>query len=945
MDECVSMSTSIATGRLDVNLQGTPTDQTTYRRMIRGLMYLTASRPDITFATFVCARYQARPTARHLKEVKRIFRYLRQSYNMGLWYPKDSKFELIAYSDAEHAGCKDDCKSTSGGLQFLGEKLVSWSSKNQDCTAISTTKAEYVSLSACYIIMAQPQRQADVHQDELCPPNKRYALMDANKKIDINNPLCSNESKILANILQNHPLRFSIAASSSVPWIYLGQFWHTLKEDVSKYRLNFVLDRKELTMTLDDFRTIFQLPQATNNNHECFVDAPKFLEMVPFYINDLGFTLELRSPSNFKTIGLVQQLRIPPRRSTRLTPPTPIPTTTKADDIILQDTIQLSLAEQKSDDELEAKKNIQKVEEHLIAEEIEKLVEGTENVENAEVDSSTLRQNDNQNDPGTRLEPRSNKECPKVEITVKVQPVNTIEEEDESAEDDYELKEGKKGRRFMPRKKFHVLAQHLQEVMEESLPKMADARVQELTKTQVPIYVSHGLIMERQKNQADVTKMIADAIQQERENLRAEITSQINNAITNHIPSQVDSSVRNYISGHILHVHPTQASQASAQEQQYQLYLTMKDNPQQQHDDLLIWLDDPHDDAHPEGDNSANRQKTSEHGAYVFGELSSGQVNESKPGPSTLGNQEQLDDFDFWTDSYATDDDELPTEKVSQELMEEMLQTVDEAKLRKVVNEMLRQRCTSRDEHQYHIDQMQNLLKNDIVDKCVKKFNPYARYSVEHWKNPHAKIFYIKKQKEPGKSKEVVYSNSKIVQIIKTYWELGHEHKFIIEIIAKRANGSIVSINESDYKNLNKNDIEDLYLLIVNGKVDDYAETGLLWSLTVFIRSIHKMFSIVSEPVYGIIYKNNKKEKRVMRHQEVHNFCDATLKRVLEGLKSYNNNVKHGYVTLSLSKEDAEYLQLFEEDIKEQLNHYGQMRRWEMYVNGRPLESRRERPE
>ncbi|GJZ07751.1 retrovirus-related pol polyprotein from transposon TNT 1-94 [Tanacetum coccineum] len=149
LDECVSMSTPMATERLDADLQGTPTDQTTYRRMIGGLMYLTASRPDIAYATFVCACYQARPTVKHLKEVKRIFRYLRQSYNMGLWYLKDFGFELIAYSDADHAGCKDDCKSTSGGLQFLGEKLVSWSSKKQDCTAMSTAEAEYVSLSAC----------------------------------------------------------------------------------------------------------------------------------------------------------------------------------------------------------------------------------------------------------------------------------------------------------------------------------------------------------------------------------------------------------------------------------------------------------------------------------------------------------------------------------------------------------------------------------------------------------------------------------------------------------------------------------------------------------------------------------------------------------------------------------------------------------------------------
>ncbi|GKG10576.1 hypothetical protein Tco_0341976, partial [Tanacetum coccineum] len=83
---------------------------------------------------------------------------------------------------------------------------------------------------------------------------------------------------------------------------------------------------------------------------------------------------------------------------------------------------------------------VQKVEEHLISEEIKKLVEGSKNVENVEIDSSTLRQNDTQNDPGTRLEPRSNKESLEVEITVEVQPVNINEVEEESAEDDYELK-------------------------------------------------------------------------------------------------------------------------------------------------------------------------------------------------------------------------------------------------------------------------------------------------------------------------------------------------------------------------------------------------------------------------------------------------------------------------------------------------------------------------
>ncbi|GKC50405.1 hypothetical protein Tco_1073150 [Tanacetum coccineum] len=124
------MSTPMTTKRLGADLQGTPTDQTTYRRMIGGLMYLTGSYLDIAFATFVYARYQARPTVKHLKEVKWIFRYLRQSYNMRLWYPKNSEFELIAYLDADHAGCKDDCKSTSEGLQFLCGKLMKYQLAN-----------------------------------------------------------------------------------------------------------------------------------------------------------------------------------------------------------------------------------------------------------------------------------------------------------------------------------------------------------------------------------------------------------------------------------------------------------------------------------------------------------------------------------------------------------------------------------------------------------------------------------------------------------------------------------------------------------------------------------------------------------------------------------------------------------------------------------------------
>ncbi|GKB94069.1 retrovirus-related pol polyprotein from transposon TNT 1-94 [Tanacetum coccineum] len=135
--------------KLDEDTQGKAIDPTHYRGMIGTLMYLTASRPDLTFAVCMCARYQAKPTEKHLHAVKRIFKYLRGTVNWGLWYPKDSSIALTAYADADHAGCQDTRRSTSGCMQLLGDRLVSWSSKRQKSAAISSTKAEYIAMSGC----------------------------------------------------------------------------------------------------------------------------------------------------------------------------------------------------------------------------------------------------------------------------------------------------------------------------------------------------------------------------------------------------------------------------------------------------------------------------------------------------------------------------------------------------------------------------------------------------------------------------------------------------------------------------------------------------------------------------------------------------------------------------------------------------------------------------
>ncbi|GJT40604.1 retrovirus-related pol polyprotein from transposon TNT 1-94 [Tanacetum coccineum] len=112
--------------KLDEDTQGKVVDPTHYRGMIGTLMYLTASRPDLTFVVCMCVWYQAKPTKKHLYAVKRIFKYLRGTVNQGLWYPKDSSIALTAYGDADHAGCQDTRRSTSGCMQLLGDRLILW---------------------------------------------------------------------------------------------------------------------------------------------------------------------------------------------------------------------------------------------------------------------------------------------------------------------------------------------------------------------------------------------------------------------------------------------------------------------------------------------------------------------------------------------------------------------------------------------------------------------------------------------------------------------------------------------------------------------------------------------------------------------------------------------------------------------------------------------------
>ncbi|GJU70650.1 hypothetical protein Tco_1262055 [Tanacetum coccineum] len=682
--------------------------------------------------------------------------------------------------------------------------------------------------------MAQQQHAADVHPDELCPPNKRYDLMDANKKVDLEHVQCPPESKILTNIIKNHPLRFSIAASSSVPWIYMAQFWHTLKEDGSKYRLKFMLDKKELTLTLDDFQTKLYSPQATKKtasltNHKCicattiiFLHGSILQASIGIY-NGVKDTIEFQDYWSSAAMANVMQNILQMLNNTcHWMGPTAVADNANVVLLCQQHSCGLcgvtmgrTLLFASSSNIFDSVSKIYKdhlnvtdEDEEITNEvyelkrrEIGKYVEETRNspiptpirslkIHTNHVSSDTEKLKELTDNPHTTSSSSSpHKKLAKTNRLLSL--FKTKPTRFKRYKSFFHELQGRYGylfahlrARFMPRKSFDTLADNLHDVMVETLPAMVDKHIKEQVMKQ--------------------------------------------NAIANVIPSQVDASVRNYMSGHILHVHPAQSQTSFVPEQQYQLYLAMKANPQLQQQDIAIWL---------------ALQMKFERNTVLQTALQSGRRPQSM------------------------------------KLM---------------------------------------YLESHHLDKFFKR--------------------------------------NKLHQL----QEFGHEHKFITEIVARRANGCIVSITEPDYKNLNKNDIEDIYLLIMNGKVPDYADTGLLWSLSVFIRSLviwervhdfqlgvesyqqkvnltaptitfprikeHDMFSIIYEPVHGIIYKNSKKEKLVMRHTEIHKFCDATLNRVLEGLKSYNNDVKYGYVQKDLTKDETKYLKLFEEEIEERLKHRRQMR-------------------
>nr|GEU89538.1 hypothetical protein [Tanacetum cinerariifolium] len=352
IDSCDPVDTPMVDRlKLDEDPLGILVDQTRFRSMVGSLMYLTASRPDLVFAVCMCARYQASPTKKHLEALKRVFRYLRGIINWGLWYPKDTTMVLTAFADADHAGCQDTRRSTFESAQFLGDKLVSWSSKKQKSTAIFTTEAEYIAISGCCAqILWMRSQLTDYDFDfnkiplycdnrsaiALCCNNVQHSssrIYSPKHYLDsgLNFILPRLDTMAYANVnapaaqapTMAPPTRTDDQILPHIRWVPIGKSNCYL--DVEKSQSNpiykiadivryektagcykFQLDEQWFEITKDTLRDSLQITPVNNNKT---FSSPSTSDALINFVNELGYPKLVRNFSNVVTNDMFQPWR------------------------------------------------------------------------------------------------------------------------------------------------------------------------------------------------------------------------------------------------------------------------------------------------------------------------------------------------------------------------------------------------------------------------------------------------------------------------------------------------------------------------------------------------------------------------------------------------------------------------------------------------------------
>ncbi|GJT51909.1 putative ribonuclease H-like domain-containing protein [Tanacetum coccineum] len=256
-----------------------------YRSMIGSLMYLTASRPDIMFVVCACARFQVTPKTSHLLAVKRIFRYLKGKLTLGLWYSRDSPFELVAYTDSDYARATQDRKSTTGGCQFLGNRLISWQyllTKGFDAGRHAKrgrdTKIPQSS--------GPPVKVGDeaVHK-ELGNRMERDAITASSLEAEQDSVTAAGLLNVVRHIMEiidflnANPIHYALTVNPTIYTSCIEQFWATVKAKTinGERQLQALVDKKKVIITNTSIRSDLHLENA--GGIDCLPTATIFEEL------------------------------------------------------------------------------------------------------------------------------------------------------------------------------------------------------------------------------------------------------------------------------------------------------------------------------------------------------------------------------------------------------------------------------------------------------------------------------------------------------------------------------------------------------------------------------------------------------------------------------------------------------------------------------------------
>ncbi|GJX65284.1 hypothetical protein Tco_0299627 [Tanacetum coccineum] len=828
--------------------------------------------------------------------------------------------------------------------------------------------------------------QQVMHAAQLVP--RYHTIGRCNNYAVLQSIPCSPECKIVGKILLDHPLSYALTATIDVHVVYLQQFWRTAsKVTDTKDTIKFMLDTEKFTYTVDMFRDTLHLPVETPENP--FV-APVNIQTIEAFMNNVGYQGMVDKVSAFYTKNLAQPWKTMFKVFNHcLTTRTSGHDQTKINVfqlfyVVINRTNVDYAALLWIDEDYHSIKDDIPLEYETVFMNVVVLMnqpqpavstQGTHMTTPRAYKTPTLtaaspRRKKRKQSVGETSSPKKS-----LKITIRQKHVDEGEKDkqfyDDTDDSDDRLEPG-----IHKENPEHVDDDDDEKVDEKKYDEIGSLEIRaEEMQTPIPTTPrSPRTILSSDKN---ITQELTDTVSpptattSKNPHFKRRISSKYSHLPVPDLVSQefnaqepkiIEELFKNYVHNNVIQVHPnttTSTETNSSADLQQQLYLKMKRSLQDQANDPTLW-----------------------------------------------------EEWDAWVEETVIDEDEMIPEDETPELItkfhnvDKRVPTIfDRARMEATLNDMLSNQFKNVEEnpnepprylynkdlfflkntnteekkyilsfHKIHAERFPEVDLEEKMNRWVRKefknFNKDARLSIQHWKDPWHKRVYKKNQRRVRNNPEDYFSNHMITKVFRITTDKPYGLDFMEQIIVIRENDKPDSFSEADFKYLNKNDIEDLYYLCRNKKVN-YRGTKLMNSLITFTKSrviwervhdfqlgiesyqvkvnltaptltflgieTYEPYSIVDKPNTGLIYLNNKNEKRVMYLVEIVKFCDATLEKVLKEVKLKIFQSEPWKKPPLLGELDRDIMRAFEREITKRLKHREQMMRWESFVTGRPI--------